>query len=365
MYFSEILARLTEDPSFGVCHVETSDRKDNLDNLGRMGFLNVAVALRAVANTAFVSARFRPHIVYVPIAQNALAYLRDGLCILAGKLFGAKVVVHLHGSYFRTFYETSNALVRWFVTLTMKRVDGAIVLGAGLKSIFEPWLEIPRVHVLPNFAERMSDNVRQHEGREGVIRLAFLGNILASKGIFELLTAMEILAADASVTYTLKFAGKFGNDPLAQISSKECRHRFDGFLARNRHIEYVGFLHGLAAKERLFRDSDIFVFPSWNEGQPIVLLEAMAAGLPIVSSRNTGAIGETVIDGVTGILVNPRNPREIAEAIRRLAHDADIRHRMSVCAVERYESYYTINAHMRKLREILESFFSTSPVPTR
>ncbi len=358
IYFSSILAKLSNEPDLEVCHVETSDKKDDLDNLGRMGLLNIAVALRALWNVIAACVRFRPQLVYIPISQNTLAYFRDGLFIIAGKLSGARVMVHLHGSYFGEFYRGAGLPVRWFVDATIRLADAAVVLGEKLKPIFQPWLDDSKIFVLPNFTERSAaDTPRRVAGGMGGVTLAYLGNIIASKGIFELLAAMAILGKESPNTYLLKVAGKFGNDPLAGVTRNDCENRFNEMSAATHGIEYIGFLKGSGAKEKLFNETDILVFPSWYayEGQPIVLLEAMAAGVPIISSKNTGVIDETVVDGETGILVDPKDPKAIAAAVRLLGEDASLRREMSRKAVARFEKKYTIDVHMKELKSIVRA----------
>ena len=93
-------------------------------------------------------------------------------------------------------------------------------------------------------------------------------------------------------------------------------------------VVFHGFIKDKAKLARLFRRADIFVLPSVNEGFPIVLMEAMSFGLPIVATTVAG-IPELVKDGETGILVPPRDPQALADAIARSIESPDLREQYS------------------------------------
>ena len=98
-------------------------------------------------------------------------------------------------------------------------------------------------------------------------------------------------------------------------------------------------------KETLFAKSDIFVFPSYYERETfgIVNIEAMSWGLPVISS-NEGAISEVVQDGISGFIVNPKSPKEIADRILTLVNNPDLRRKMGVKGRELFELKYTLEA---------------------
>jgi glycosyltransferase involved in cell wall biosynthesis len=94
---------------------------------------------------------------------------------------------------------------------------------------------------------------------------------------------------------------------------------------------------------RLYRDCDVVCLASLFEGLPVSVLEAMAAGKPVVASRIPG-IDEAVVDGVTGILVEPRNAEALSSAIRGLLHDPSLAARIGARARERAESHFSARA---------------------
>lgn len=118
-----------------------------------------------------------------------------------------------------------------------------------------------------------------------------------------------------------------------------------------------GAIYG-SAKERLFRESDIFVFPTFYEQEafPLVNIEAMRAGLPVVSS-NEGSIPEMVIDGLNGYIVEPKNVEQLADRVLKLIEDPDLRNKMGQSGRRIYENSFTINAYEKRLEKGLKLFF--------
>lgn len=106
--------------------------------------------------------------------------------------------------------------------------------------------------------------------------------------------------------------------------------------------------------DRLLEAADVFVQPSRSEGLPLAVLEAMAAGLPVVATR-VGGMGEAIVDGETGILVGPERPGELARALRSLLEDDGLRRRMGIAARERAEAEFSVETMARRYVELFRS----------
>jgi glycosyltransferase involved in cell wall biosynthesis len=98
---------------------------------------------------------------------------------------------------------------------------------------------------------------------------------------------------------------------------------------------------------------DVFVLPSLWEGLPIALLEAMAAGLPVVATR-VGGVPEVVVDGETGLLVPPRDPDALSEAILTLLQDPDLRQKMGQAGQERVREYFSVERMVEETEALYE-----------
>ena len=227
-----------------------------------------------------------------PISQNALGYMRDALLILLAKTWGAKVVTHLHGGYFRHFYEEAGRPVRHLIRLTTHRIDSAWVLGEGLRSIYEGLLPPERVRVVPNGVpdvlegdRRLAAGAAEVAGVPGpasdteggpresaadvgdrVVTILYLGSLLRSKGVFEILEAASLLD-ERGIRARFVLAGEWVHteDRLAAHTFLRER-RLDG------GVSFPGVVQG-ALKAELLEDADIFAFPTYYplEGQPLVI----------------------------------------------------------------------------------------------
>lgn len=353
IYLKKLKNLLIKENDLTVFSIDISDKRNDLTNLGKFDLQNVIAGMRSLFQLVYYLLFKKPEIVYIPISQNKWAYFRDGLFILISSLLGAKVLIHLHGSYFLEFYKKSGKLYKKFIDLTMKNVDGAIVLGEKLRYIFENWLPKEKVFVLPNFIDPLPDlETFDMRDNKKMVNITYLGNLLESKGIFDLLEAIKIVQGknNADVKFTVNIAGLFG------FTEKHIE-KFNLYLKELNKVNYLGQVTDEKKKYEVLKNTDIFVFPSWYwyEGQPLVILEAMACGLPIISTKDVGVIDETVIDGVNGILVEKRNVEQLANAILKLVQDKDLRVKMGKESLRRFQEFYNPQKHIEKFKEILNS----------
>lgn len=345
--FAENLLKSKLHNWFHVIHLDTSDHR-TLDNLGRFDFWNAYCAVKNLFALISKCLSEKPGIVYVPVAQNSLSFFRDGLFILIGRWFSrARTIIHYHGGEsFLTFWRNANSIMKWYIPFVLKRVDVAIVLGERLQYIFNSI--VARVVAVPNGITFKSElkPYRRHNG--GVVSVSYLGGLFKAKGVVDMVRAAP-LVLEKSNSVRFRFAGEWwAQEPHTKCEVKQ--------ILRDLHIEsHVSFLGKIVgeAKDRYLLETDIFVLPSWSEGLPLVILEAMAAGCPVIAT-NVGAIPEVVVDGVTGILVEKRNPQQLAHAIVTLIDNPDLRRRMGEAGRKRFEEHYTFDKCAERLIAVFE-----------
>ena len=350
-----ILEQLT-CKGYQVTHVET---RRPLELGGRLRRTAVIQDMKALTRFLQRALDRRPEVVYLPISQTTLGLMRDSCTVFLATSLGADVVVHLHGAYLRHLYDSSPRFVRWIVSAALRKVSGAIVLGESLRSIFAGLVPEDRIYVVPNGIpqdavpedkfELLHKKRSQNIGSR--LRVVYLSNLIESEGYLDVLRAAGE-CKKRGIPICVSFAGAWVDDsrPLAErIVAKEG-------LADE--VEFLGVVAG-EAKWQLLSDSDVFVLPSYYpyEGQPIFIVEAMASGLPVITTR-VGCIEDMVRDGINGYLIEPRNPSMLATKLEILYRQPDLRLDMGLQSRKIFEKEFTADKMMAQLEAVFKDVLS-------
>ena len=305
------MQRLIESPvlneAFTIDFLDISDRRAP-SNIGRFEWVNLLLGIKH-AFQCLGRLLFRPpEVVYVGISQGTWGYLRDLVFIIPALCLRRPVVLHLRGSEFRTFYEEMPGWLRWLTRRVLSRTARMIVLGDNLRHIFDGLINPDRVVAIPNGIDSQAfappRAAAEHPPGK---RILYLSSLKKEKGLFVLLEALPaVLAQHGDAVLTI--AGLWQSE--AQRSEAEA---FITRLGLQAKVTFIGEVTG-AKKILVFHAHDIFVFtPIAPEGLPWVILEAMSAGLPVVTA-DQGAIAEVVEPDKTGFIVSP-NPQTVAQSI--------------------------------------------------
>ncbi len=328
---------------YGIIHLDTSDPR-GIETLGKFDVQNVLVALRQYARTAKLLRRHRPGIVYILCAQTTIAYLRDIPFVLLARLFRARVVFHLRGGRFRAWYESLGPVMRWIVHVVHPRIHAQIVLGTNLRGMYEGIIPLERVHVVPNGGD-YGFRPGQNNGSDTVTVL-YLGNFIPTKGIMEFMESARLVhGAYRNVRFIAAGNWQDPETKEAMLSQQESMR------------ECFTIMENVAgdAKKELLENADIFVFPTYYpyEGHPWVIVEAMAAGLPIITTDHA-AIAESVVHGENGFLVEKQSAEAVAEAIEMLLKDESLRMKMGEMSRKRYEEGFTLDHMVNRLSAVFD-----------
>ena len=256
------------------------------------------------------------------------------------RLMGRKVVLHSHASRFKVWYEGLSGRHQRRVRKVLSRLDRLIVLSASWRDFFVSIGVSPeKVSILNNITEPADrEKVARKAGEP--VRLLFLGEIGPRKGVFDLLKAMALLQGTDPGKARLEIGGNKNEEALKEAI------RLQGL---ENCVHFNGFVSGDLKKELLSR-TDVFVLPSYNEGLPISILEAMSYGCAIISTP-VGGIPEVVKEN--GILVQPGDVEGIASAIARCC-DEDTCRRMGLSSLEVVKAFHPESV-MASLKQIYES----------
>jgi glycosyltransferase involved in cell wall biosynthesis len=303
----------------------------------------------------------------VNIGQTRFAFVRDALPLLLGAsvLGRRRVLVVLHGSLFMRWPPRSwDARVFAFL---LRRAGTVVALGATQRSrLLELGVPAAGVAVLVNTCDqpvlaeaevRAKHDPAAGEGRP--LRLLFLSSLIDTKGYPEFLRAARGLGTPGGTRLEVTLCGR--------LAASEFSDRFPDLAAAERWIEgeiaalgrqpqvVAQWIRGAAGAEKadLFRRADIFVLPTRYpvEAQPLVLLEAMAAGCAIVCSE-AGEI-PTILDAESAILIGRVSEESVGAALRALALDPGRRQRLAVAANRRYRERYGRERHLDRWEQML------------
>lgn len=308
-------------------------------------------ALSALVVFVGLLIRGRVAFVHVHAASDASFWRKAGFVLLA---FAAHVpaVFHLHGGGFLEFYHRRlGAVRRWLIRFVLDHSDTVVVVSEqwrkklygltknrNLVVIVNPVDAIPVVGV-----ERVDPN------RPASAIVLFLGRFEKDKGVYDLVDAMTEVRRQLP-SAILRLGGVGDIDGVKRRSGA------------NGTADWIQFLGWVAdsAKVDALRSAQVYVLPSYVEGLPMGVLEAMAAGLPVVASH-VGGIPDLVEDGVHGFLVRAGDIAGLTQTLLRLLHDPALRRRMGEAGRQRVaECYVTervvpqVEAIYRQLLEKVE-----------
>lgn len=276
--------------------------------------------LRTTIELAWKLARDRPALAFLtPVADHSL--LREALFVRLARLAGAGVVCQFHARYAGELFVTGAPWARRLLGPLLAPADRILLLSPGLRRYFGADFPAEKTGVLANFVDTtVYAALPVPRPARGACTIFFLGRLSAPKGLFDLLAAVEPVVARAPGT-------RFVFGGVAEFASVE--REIEAFVAARHigpHVEFLGTVTG-AAKLAAFAAADIFCLPSHLENQPVVVIEALAAGLPVVATR-VGVVDEMVADGEEGFLIAPEDRAGLVAALLRLVADPALRSAM-------------------------------------
>ncbi len=256
----------------------------------------------------------------VSTAHDPPAVTRDLPLLLAARLLARTVILHWHGTEPHKLAGHGGRRYRAATRLLLRLADAALVLSTEERAAWS------RLFPEACFAVVRNPFVPEHSGpvtpwqppapSEPV--LLFAGRLIAEKGIFDLLRALPLVRA--RIPCHLLVAGVGAQQEEAQALAAE--------LGIGRHVTFAGYLRG-ADLAAAYAAAAALVLPTyWGEGFPQVILEAMHAGLPIVTTRIRGA-ADHLVEGDHAVFVPARDPQALAARLAVLLADAPLRARMA------------------------------------
>lgn len=292
-----------------------------------------------------------PDVVHAHVPAGAVASLAEGL----PTIYTIHGVPHVEAqSYRETLFDRLRyALTIWYDRRAVERADAVVAISSYVLN------EYRRIRTTgwQRIDNPLPDSFFEIERQPAGDRVLFAGSITEVKDVLTLLQAFEILHIERP-TVELVIAGR--------VTSPAYAERLYTFVAQRGLVGRVHF-RGLISLEALraeYGRAALLVLPSQQENAPMAVIEAMAAGVPVVATR-VGGVPDVVADGETGLLVPPGDPPALARAIARVLADparaaewgaeghrrAEARFRAPAVAARYYDLYRSVARAARRLRQ--------------
>jgi glycosyltransferase involved in cell wall biosynthesis len=307
---------LTDEFRFEVVDLSPGDSSVEARSRFRMG--RAASALRILRQVLSALSTSRVDLVHINTPYQ-WAMVRDGLIVWIAWAFRVPTILHIHGGDFPDFADRLSAPLRVALRATLRRVTRVVAITRQTESFLASWARGNRVVYLPNFVHIETGAPSSGERhRLPRLRFLFVGWMIRAKGVEELLEAASRIQ---NVEFVL--VGPFSHDYEGELRRR--------VVSAGEHVQLLGPRdHGDVM--RMYAQADVFVLPSHREGFPMVVLEAMASGLPVVATK-VGAIADVVRDGIDGFLVDAGDAEALTERLERFARDPALCARMGANAL--------------------------------
>jgi len=297
------------------------------------------VYARAVRELRRVLACIDPCIVHIHFASRGSTLRKMILADMVTRA-GRPLVLHAHGGYFEQFHRRLPGVLRRTVDGILQRANLVIALSSRWRDFYVNECEVSPSHVtvLPN-PVRWTPDLPNRAGRT-TVQFLFLGRMCQKKGAYDLVNAFAALPDAVRARARLTLAGDGDLEAIRKLA--------EPFGEQVRVLSWVDS----SERERLLAQSDVFVLPSYHEGVPMALLEAMASGLPAIVTP-VGGIPDVLRHGVEGLMVEPAHVTELCAAMTRMVNHDGERFASGRRAHERARSF-DVHAYARSLAEIYQ-----------
>lgn len=285
----------------------------------------------------------RPDIVHIHSSFGPSFYRKIPFIYLS-RFAEIPVVNHIHGAEFDSFYEKASASQKDRVRRVYRKCTRFIVLSKEWKEKIAQIVPADRIDVIENYCigpEKLYDAKRRQN------QILFLGALEERKGCYDIPVIFESVKQ------------KCPNARLVMAGDGQMKQIKEAFAKRNllSDVEFPGWVRG-QEKAALLQQSAVFLFPSYHEGMPMAVLEAMSYGMGIVTTA-VGGIPQLIAHRQSGYLEEPGDVSAMAEDVSELLQNEALCRNMGEKAREAAEQKYSLEIHLQKLDETYRKAYLT------
>ncbi len=285
---------------------------------------------------------YRPDLVYFHMSHLGKAFIRDLIFVILVKVFRTKLVYHMHGKGIKNVTDRSKVqkYLYKFVFNNTYVICLSELLVDDIENVFNG-----KVFIVNNGIP-VNEYLPQKIVQDNFVNVLFLSNLIVNKGILDFIDSLEIIFKKK-----IKFNAK-----IIGAEFEITKENIDSILNKKKLSDSVKYLGPLYVEDKTIEliNSDIFVFPTYSDCFPLVILESMQLGLPVVSTFE-GAIPGIVDDGKTGFLVEKQNPKLLADKLELLIYDKRLRESLGQKAREKFLRNYTLDIFEQNMKAVFDT----------
>lgn len=279
--------------------------------------------------------------VHVNVAER-LSFFRKGLIILFSCLLGLPVVLHLHAAQLPAFYHQLPQVIKFIVRYVFSKATVCVVLGEKAKKFIVEELNVEpeKIRIVINGVPIIkSDKKKEND----TFNILFLGNLMERKGVSDLLKALATDEMRQKKNWKASFAGGGDIEGYKKLASN---------LGLDDSVTFVGWVNQVQAAD-LFATASVLVLPSYDEGLPLVILEAIGRGVPVICTP-VGEIPDFFEDKKTAYFVNAGDVNGIANALIKIQETPQLLDRLSVNGLAYYQQTFSFDAFLRSIYQVYD-----------
>lgn len=268
-------------------------------------------------------------IVHINTSLGSRSIFRDLIFAIYAKMLRKKCIVFFRG-WSNEAEELMKNKYKWLFKLYLKNTDALITLSQKSKNTLKSMgykknIYLETTLVDDKLLDEFSINKKLKKSYK-IITILFLARIEKEKGIFDTIEACDLLIQQGySIRLLIAGSGRAEKEVLEKIKNNE-------------YIEFLGYVSG-EDKSRTYIESDLYVLPSYTEGMPNSVLEAMAFGLPVIVTP-VGGLKDIIKEGVNGYFVQFGDSSMLAETIIKLIDNINLMNQMALYNYNDAQNYY-------------------------
>lgn len=295
---------------------------------------------------------YKPNIVYFTCSPSVGFAFRDAPLILLSKLFNFKIVIHLRGGNLEGFWG-GGFLRRFFAKLGSRLADYIFVITRDCEAMAREKFGNDKVVYIPNFIDinsaKESGNPAPREINKDKFNIIHVAFQCKEKGTFEIIQAAKRLPDYVKIL-------------LIGVVSKDNRMAIEDAICKNDVADKVQLL-GARPKPELwdyYKNADLFLFPTYSEGFPNVIMEAMLYGVPILATDvgNIAELTDVVGPKPAAVLLDNADPpdsSEMADKIMKIIENTELKKKLSKNGFERVRECYSAEVVIPQLEAVLQA----------